>query len=261
VIGRSLGPYRVDERLGSGGNGTVYRAEDARTRAVVALKFPHPALVQTPAGRERWIAGARATVALDHPHIVRTYELAEIDGEVFVAMELVGRRTLRDRLEAGPALLRETLAIGRAMAEALAHAHERGVAHGDLKPDNVLLGAQGVVKVADFGSPPPPRKGLGSIEVTVDYVAPETLAGDVAGPSADLYALGVVLYEMTTGHPPYSAASMSELLGRIASAPPVLPAAVPTALQELIEALLARRPGDRPASARSVIERLVVMGA
>src|SRR5262245_6734909 len=262
MIGRTLGHYRIDEQLGVGGNGTVYRAEDTRTATPVALKFPHATLVATPAARGRWIAGARAALALDHPNIVATHEVCVVDDEMFVAMELAGSRTLRDRLELGPVPLRETLAIGRAVTLALEHAHGRGVLHADLKPENVLLATSGGVKVADFCTQPPRAEGSGLAELTPEYVAPEVAGGGDAEAGTDLYGLGLLLYEMISGHPPFSGSSVADVLRRVvAEPPPPLPAAAPTALQQLIETLLAKRPAGRPAGAAVVLERFAAMGA
>ncbi|MBI3539515.1 MAG: serine/threonine protein kinase, partial [Candidatus Eisenbacteria bacterium] len=212
------------------------------------------------AARDGWLASARRALALRHPHIVATLDVCDTGDMAFVAMEIVGRRTLRERVEHGPVPLRETLATGRAVAAALAFAHGLGVLHADLKPENVLLAANGAAKVADFCTQAVADGGPRTLDATPEYMAPETALGRPPEAATDAYGLGLLLYEMISGHPPFGGAQVAAVATRVASEPPPpLPAATPTALQELIEALLAMRPADRPRAAEAA-DRLAAMG-
>jgi serine/threonine-protein kinase len=135
VIGRTLSHYRIVEALGSGGMGTVYRAEDTLLGRPVALKFPHRELLPDTEARARFLREARIASVLDHPNIVVLYDVCEVEGEIFLAMQCVEGQSLRERLRSGPLPLPDTLSIGRAVADALAHAHGRGIVHRDIKPE------------------------------------------------------------------------------------------------------------------------------
>jgi serine/threonine protein kinase len=253
MIGRTLSHYRVTGQLGAGGMGTVYRAEDTRNGSPVALKFPHPELLRDTPARTRYLANAPIAARLEHPHIVRVHEVCEVAGEIFVVMEHVDASSLRDRLDAGPLALRDLAAVGRALADALGYAHGFGVVHRDVKPENVLVGPGGVVKLLDFDSIAlvrTPGDWAGATGMaTAAYVSPEVLNGEIPGPSADLYSLGAILFEMIAGDPPF-ADDFAALLQRAAGTPPpALPAAAPTVVQELVAALLDGDPGRRPSAA------------
>src|SRR5262245_46688228 len=208
MIGRQIAHYRVAAEIGAGGMGTVYRAEDTRLGRPVALKFPRVEAMADSNERARFLREARVASALDHPNIVVLYDVGEIDGQVFLAMQYVEGRSLRERLAQGPMAVTEALAVGRAVADALAHAHGRGVVHRDIKPENVLLTDDGRVKVADFGIAT--RLGEATMGATGTtgllvgspaYLAPEIVGGERATVSSDLYALGVVLHELLAGAP------------------------------------------------------------
>lgn len=254
MIGRTVSGYRVLEHLGVGGMGTVYSAEDTRSGQIVALKFPHAGLLRSTSARLRYRTNAGVAAGLDHPRIVRVYDVCEDGDEIFVVMELVDGRRLRDRLDAGPLPLRDTLAIGGAVAEALAYAHGRSIVHGDVKPENILVGSGGLMKLADFDA----AVLVSSLrpdsdwpeEMTAHYMAPELASGVPRSVRSDLYSLGVVLYEMVSGMPPFAGESLGLVMHRIATeTPPPLPAAAPGVVHELVGALLEREPGGRPAAA------------
>lgn len=250
MIGRTVSGYRVLERLAVGGMGTVYRGEDTRSGQIVALKFPHPELLRDESARRSYLANAPAATRLDHPNIVRVREVAESDGEVFLVMDYVDAPDLRDRLAAGPLRLGELAAIGVALSSALAYAHGMNVVHRDVKPENVLIGPHGLVKLLDFDA----AVLTDAVRVTVaahelvpgttpPYMAPELLAGAVPESSCDLFSLGAVLYEMISGYPPFADEYPSP---RAAAALPALPPATPSAIQDLVMALLADDPRKRP---------------
>ena len=263
MIGRKLSHYRIVEALGAGGMGAVFRAEDMLLGRPVALKFPHRELVHDPGARERFLREARAASALDHPNIVVLYDVCEADGEIFIAIQCVAGRSLRQRLATGLPPLGETLAIGRAVADALAHAHARGVIHRDIKPENILLCEDGRVKVADFGTARMVEESrvtsAGALVGTFAYLAPEVLRGETAEARADLYSLGVVLYELCSGARPFQG-EPAALLYQAAHTPAARLTGVPPDLGRLIESLLAKQPADRPASAIDVGDALQHIG-
>ncbi|HTM58421.1 MAG TPA: protein kinase [Candidatus Udaeobacter sp.] len=268
MIGRKLSHYRVIESLGQGGMGTVYRAEDTLLGRAVALKFPHRELIHDREARERFLREARAASALDHPNIVVLYDVCEAEGETFIAMQCVEGHSLRERLDAGPIPAPEAISIGRAVADALAHAHARGVIHRDIKPENILICDDGRVKVADFGTArmiEDSRVTRSGVMVgTLAYLPPEAVAGAPADARSDLYSLGVTLYEMCAGEPPFKGEPAALLYQIAHGTPPALPSHVPAGLRRLIESLLSRFPDDRPAraiDAADALERTVSAAA
>ena len=228
LAGRQLGPYRVVEEIGRGGMGVVYAAEDQRLGRMVALKALTPEYTRDPTRRERLTREARAAAALSHANIATVYALEELDGELFIASELVRGRTLREELRDGPLppdRLRQTLLD---IASALDAAHAQGIVHRDLKPDNVIRRDDGQIKILDFG--------LARLESTGDvpsvtrlteegvalgtpgYMAPEQLRGARGDARSDIFAFGVVAWELATGEHPFGAdpgsalARMTELM-------------------------------------------------
>ncbi len=260
--GHIIGGYRLLRPLGRGAQSTVYLAEDAATAQPVALK-----LVALPPGddldaaRAGFLRGAETARRLVHPGIV-TLHGAGIDGTLaWLAMEPVAggdieRYTLAHRLLPLPQVMR----ITRRVAEALAYAHRQGVVHRDLKPANVLVDwPSDTVKLADLGlarEADAAQTATGLVLGTPVFMAPEQLAGGVPTAASDLYALGVMLFQLLAGRLPHKGATMGELLRRVASetAPDLrtLQPATPPALAELVARLLARRPAQRPADAQTV---------
>ena len=266
MIGRRFSHYEVVELLGSGGMGTVYRALDTVLGRSVALKFPHPHLLRDPQARERFLREARAVSALDHPNVVVLFDIGEAEGEVFLAMQHVEGRSLRQRIEAGLPPLAETIAIGRAVADALAHAHGRGVIHRDLKPDNILVTPDGRVKVADFGTARLIDENqitqAGAVLGTGGYLAPELLQGGPAEAAADLFALGAVLYELCSGRAAFQGEGPAAVFYQtLHQDPPPLPDSIPGELRELIGRLLEKDPARRPPGAVAVANALADLGA
>ena len=242
--GAQIGPYVIRGELGRGGMGIVYLAEDVRLGRTVALKALPAMLAGDESRRERLRREARAAAALTHPGIAVVYALEEIDGDLFIAAEYVKGRTLKAELADGPLGAAHALDTAIELARALCAAHETGIVHRDLKPENVLRAGDGRVKILDFGIAQFTDHTLtqltmtGAVLGTPAYMAPEQLAGGEVDFRADLYALGVLLVEMTTGvHPFASGAS-----------PPM-----PPAIREIAERCLARDPRDRPASTRQLV--------
>jgi serine/threonine-protein kinase len=216
-----LGQFRVGERIGKGGMGLVYRAVDEKLGREVAIKVLPRAFEVDPERRRRFLREARAAATVTHPNLVTIYNVEELEGRVFIAMELVTGSTLRQRLAEGRLLPGQALAIGRQVVAALAAVHQRGIVHRDLKPDNVMLTADGAVKVLDFGlarrsrvadlAQADTQTGDGRISGTPGYMSPEQAAGGAVDACSDVFALGVLLHELCTGRPPPQTGSGSDL--------------------------------------------------
>src|SRR5687767_2106865 len=219
--GTQVGPYEVVEQLGSGGMGVVYRARDQRLERNVALKVLRRLLVLGNDGQEealdRLLREAVLASALNHPNIVTIYETGVVDRDRYIAMELIEGTTLRNAASSGLPLGR-AIGIARQISEALAVAHGAQIVHRDIKPDNVMLRPDGYVKLLDFGlarvqpesiaaGSTGPMTEPGMVLGTVAYMAPEQARGEPVAPEADVFALGVVLYELITGRHPFAAPS------------------------------------------------------
>ncbi len=203
-----IGPYEVLATIGSGGMGTVYKARRLDTRALVALKVVHPHLLSTPEMRRRFVREGEIGVRVSHPGIVRTLERGEAAGRAYIAMEYLHGRTVKELVNAhGPLPLSFSVRVARDMADAAAALHSAGVVHRDFKSDNVVVSPGGAARLLDFGLAR--VEGIsrhtlsGSIVGTPDSMAPEQVRGEETGPSADVWALGVVLYEMLAGTSPF----------------------------------------------------------
>jgi hypothetical protein len=198
LAGRALGPYRVFEPIGEGGMGVVHRAFDVRLDRPIAIKLVAPESAHDPAARARLEREARAVSALEHPNICPVYDVGDSELGPFLVLPLYEGETLAARLERGPLPVEQALDVARQTAEGLARAHGAGIVHGDVKPENLMLTADGLVKILDFG-----LAGLSGERAapggTEGYRAPEAVAGGRLDPRADLYALGVVLREALTG--------------------------------------------------------------
>ncbi len=252
--------YRVLGQLGRGGMGVVYRAEDTTLRRTVALKFLPEHLANDQAVSERLRREARLASSLNHPNICTIYEVGEDSGEVFIAMEYVEGRPLSELIRPQGLPLQTTLRYSSQLASALAHAHDHGVVHGDLKPSNIMVTPGGDAKILDFGlarrsdpaefdrqtletSSTESRPGLGG---TLPYMAPEQIDASAASQSTDLWSLGVVLYEMAAGARPFSGENLYLLCTAIQRDPPrPLPPKVPAGLASIIFRCLEKEPGRR----------------
>jgi eukaryotic-like serine/threonine-protein kinase len=256
-----IGPYVITSLLGAGGMGEVWRAHDSRLERDVALKVLPAAATTDETARTRLVREARLASKLNHPHICTVYEVGEADGQVFIAMELVEGLSLSARLADGPLPVDKVLRYGEQMADALAHAHSRGVVHRDFKSLNVLVTPEGQVKVLDFGLAKRlageeladlatvTRQSLtapGMVAGTLAYMAPEQLRGHAADERSDIWALGIVLHEMAAGQRPFQGQTGFELTAAILGQPaPPVPASVPAPLANVVERCLAKEPGER----------------
>ena len=208
MIGKTISHYKILEKLGEGGMGVVYKAEDTKLKRTIALKFLPPEYTRDPNAKNRFIHEAQAASALDHPNICTIHEIDETEnGQMFIVMAHCSGNTLKRKIEDGPLKLEEALGIFLQIAEGLAKAHEQGIVHRDLKSANVMINKDGVVKIVDFGL----AKLSGQTELTkegttlgtVAYMSPEQTRGELVDHRTDIWALGVVLYQMLTRKLPF----------------------------------------------------------
>jgi len=259
-LGRSFGPFIALAVLGRGGNATAYRGRCRETGREVALKVPHPHLARDPDFLARFRREAALGSLLDHPRIVRILDPGPPEGPPWLAMPFVPGTTLEARLRQGPLPLAEALRVAEEVAEAMAYAHAQGVVHRDLKPANIMLAESGAV-VMDLGIARLQGSGKQtSVFVgTPTYSAPESVARPSVGPAADRYALGLVLFEMLAGHPPFQGDNPFQVFEAHRFDPlPDLEAlrpGIPPALVDLVGRLCAKEPEARPGD-REVLEAL-----
>jgi serine/threonine protein kinase/Tfp pilus assembly protein PilF len=258
--GAHLGPYEIMAPLGAGGMGEVYRARDTRLERDVALKLLPATALEDAVAHARLIEEAKTLSALNHPHVCIIYEAGEVNGQTYVAMEYVEGRSLNQQIPHDGLPLELVVRYGGQIADALAYAHERGIIHRDLKSANVMITPEGCAKVLDFGlalrltedelaavtlSSDSPACG-GGMAGTLHYMAPEVLRGEQVDARSDIWALGVVLYEMAAGLLPFGGKTPFELTSAILREPlPPLPAQVPAALRSVIHRCMAKEPGQR----------------
>ena len=234
MIGSTLAHYRILEKLGGGGMGEVYLAEDTRLRRRLALKVLRPGLTSDPQFLQRFEREAEAIAAINHPNIVTIYSVEEIEGVRCLTMELVEGQTLAARIAPGGLPTKEILDVAVPLADCVAAAHERGVIHRDLKPSNIMITHEGRIKVLDFGlakllgpesvSAEPHSSGLltqapltatGTIMGTIEYMSPEQLRGGPVDPRTDIFSLGVILYEMSAGVRPFRGSGAADQISAV----------------------------------------------
>jgi predicted Ser/Thr protein kinase len=274
VIGTTIGHYKIEETLGKGGMGVVYRALDTRLGRPVALKFLPPEFTSDPERKRRFLQEARAAAAVNHPAIAQIYEVDESEGGTFIAMELVDGRSIRALLQNKELDLLGALHVAIQVAGGLAKAHEAGIVHRDIKPENIMLTKDGHAKILDFGlaklaEPAAPEGGdalsrletvahtqTGIVMGTLRYMSPEQARGQTVDHKSDIFSLGVVIYEMVTGQLPFSGASALDTLHAIAfeETRPItaLRANLPPSLQRVITKCLRKRPEDRYGEAKEL---------
>ena len=280
LVGTTIGAYRVGAVLGRGGMGAVYRAEQAPVGRLVALKVIHDELAQDPAVAARFLREAKIACSLRNPNTITVYEFGQsTDGRLFMAMELLDGESVATRIKrAGPLEVSEALEIAQQVCRSLAEAHAKAIVHRDLKSDNVFMTMADdgslLVKVLDYGiahagtlsaaaaSSPGTLTKHGTLLGTPAYMAPEQARAERVDGRADLWALGVVLYEMLTGVQPFRGDNAVVVLGKLLSEPPPPMAKVgrrirfPEAVEALVDALLSKDRDERPATALSVQSRL-----
>lgn len=273
MIGRTISHYRVTGKLGVGGMGVVYEAEDTRLARRVALKVLPEELAGDPEAARRLQREARTIASLNHPHICTVYEIDEHDGSVFIVMERLDGVNLKVFMARKTLATSEVVDIASQVAEALHAAHAAGIVHRDIKPGNVIVGSSGQVKVLDFGLARrlvlPDDTGPLSFEGstipgrplgTVNYMAPERILQMALDPRSDLFSLGVVMYEMATGRLPFGGASPSETVTNVLEKDPVpLTTLSPDRaihLERVVHRLLAKVADQRFQSAAELVKSL-----
>jgi CheY-like chemotaxis protein len=261
--------FEIQAELGGGGMGVVFRAWDRDLEELVGIKILRPNLRWEASAIERFKSEIRLARQIPSPHVVRTHDFGEWEGLYYLTMEYIEGITVRDLLRQRQRLPgAATLAIGTQLARALDVAHRQGVIHRDIKPDNLLLDAKGMLRVMDFGVARMAEHTkltteAGTIVGTPFYMSPEQLAGDPVDGRTDLYAFGVVVYECLTGRRPIEADGVYDLIAKVIEKEPVPPSAlnpeVPAAMSALVMRLLAKRREDRPDSAEELCDLLAAM--
>jgi predicted Ser/Thr protein kinase len=278
MIGQVIKHYRIEELLGKGGMGVVYRARDTRLQRPVALKLLSPELVADQARKRRFLLEARVAAAVTHPAIAQIYDIDEADGTTFIAMEYVDGRTVGRLIVEGELDLQGSVEIGFQVAEGLAKAHEANIIHRDIKSDNIMVTRDGHAKLLDFGlaklldsgpegsaGPAPASRTLtleqahtiaGAVLGTLNYMSPEQARGRALDQRSDIFSLGVVLYEMVSGELPFKGDSPLDTMHAIAfeEAKPVtaLRRNLPPQIHQIVSRCLRKRPEDRYPDAREL---------
>ena len=254
MIGKTISHYRILEKLGEGGMGVVYKAQDTKLDRFVALKFLPQNLNQAEEEKQRFIHEAKAASALDHPNICTIHEIDETeDGQMFIAMACYEGESLKAKIESGPLLLEEAIYIAVQIAQGLARAHEEDIVHRDIKPANVMITNRGEVKIVDFGlaklSGRTKLTKEGTTLGTVAYMSPEQAQSVEVDHRTDLWALGAVLYEMTSGRQPfegeYEQAVMYSIMNDDPEPMTALRTGVPMELERIVNKCLVKEPSER----------------
>lgn len=268
------GRYKLQEQIGGGGMADVYKAEDMLLHRPVAVKILHEQFKQDREFIEKFQREAQAAARLSHPNIVNIYDVGIADGDHYIVMEYVPGRTLKDKIrQEGHLEPREALKVAREIAEALAHAHANNLVHCDIKPHNILMMADGHVKVADFGIARAVTESTmtysGNVVGSVHYFSPEQAKGTMITPKSDVYSLGVVLYEMLTGKLPFTGETPVSIAMKHLQDDPVpvrqLDPAIPPVVEAIVTRAMSKDPAARPSSSEFVqdvqqAERMLLAG-
>ena len=260
MVGQSISHYRIVAKLGAGGMGVVYKAEDTTLERTVALKFLAQHLLDDEEAKERFLREARAAAALSHPNICTVYEIGEADGKTFIAMEFLEGESLEEHITKGPLSLKDALDFARQTADGLQAAHSKGVLHRDVKPANILISPEGRATVMDFGlarlTEASRLTKLDTAMGTVAYMSPEQGQGMEVDNRTDIWALGCVLYQMVSGQRPFQGQYDQALLYEIVHQEPApltgLRTGVPVEMEFIATKCLAKDAEDRYQAAKEV---------
>ena len=277
MLGHTISHYRITGKLGSGGMGIVYEAEDVRLPRKVALKFLPEESADDPDAERRFQREADTIAQLNHPNICTIYEIDRADGRAFIAMECVEGLNLKTYMARNQLSTGAIVEIALQIAAALGSAHAKGIVHRDIKPGNIVVSSEGQVKVLDFGlarrfkTTDTDELGLEGSTIpgrpmgTANYMAPERILQLPLDPRSDLFSLGVVIFEMATGRLPFAGASPSETVANVLDKEPVpltsLAPQHPKGLEEVVRRLLSKKAGDRYPAASELTIALLGIGA
>ena len=262
MIGQTISHYRILEKLGEGGMGAVYKAEDTRLLRTVALKFLSPALTSDPEAKQSFINEAQAASALDHPNICTIYEIDETaEGQVFIAMAYYQGETLKNKIERGPTSLKEAIHLCRQIGAGLSKAHENGIVHRDIKPANLMVTDDQVIIILDFGVAKFQFKtdiaSSGVIIGTPAYMSPEQASGKPVDHRSDVWSVGVILFEMLTSSLPFEGNSDRSLMRAIVNDTPLslskFLGSLSANIQNIINKTLAKNPDERYQSIKELL--------
>jgi serine/threonine protein kinase len=261
MIGTTVSHYTILEKLGEGGMGVVYKAEDTKLRRIVALKFLPPKLLAADDDRRRFLHEAQASASLNHPNIATVFEVDDGEAQPFIALELIEGTSLADKVTSGPLNLEEALSIAVQISAGLQAAHEKGIVHRDVKSQNVMVTARGQVKILDFGLAKFRGASVltkaGTTLGTMGYMSPEQLRGEPVDQRTDLWALGVVLYEMIAGRRPFRGDYEEAIAYQVLNGQPepltAIRTGVPMELERIVAKLLSKRATDRYQSTTDVL--------
>ena len=253
MIEKTISHYQILEKIGEGGMGVVYKAEDTKLKRTVALKFLPPELTKDPQAKARFLQEAQAAAALDHPNICTIHEIDEFEGQMFIVMTYIKGQSLKERIALGPIQLEEALDISTQVSDGLRAAHEKGIIHRDIKPANIMLTEKGQAKIMDFGLAKLAwaadlTKTAGTMG-TLAYMSPEQARGDAVDHRTDIWSLGVVLYEMLAGQLPFRGEETQGVVYSIINKDPerlsVLCPDVPRHIEQAVAKALAKDPARR----------------
>jgi TolB-like protein/Tfp pilus assembly protein PilF/predicted Ser/Thr protein kinase len=264
MIGKTISHYKILEKLGEGGMGVVYKAEDTDLQRNVALKFLTPQSLGSEEEIARFVHEARSAAALDHPNICTVHEIGKAEDQTFITMAYIEGQSLKDKIEAGPMRIGEAVELAIQIAEGMSKAHEKNIVHRDIKPANVMVTSEGQAKIMDFGLAKSAKRTVltqeGTTLGTVAYLSPEQARGEEVDGRTDIWSLGAVLYEMVTGQRPfkgdYEPAVVYSILNQEQEPVTALRTGVPMELERIVNKCLAKDKGERYQTAADLVADL-----